>query len=178
MNGPLIRYTVIARAAIAAAYLALGVWIVSRIAARSPDAPVATQTLDANYKLTAADLQTEATAALVGRYLRTHVDQGRPVTADNVSKTPVNTTLPPSLAAIVSMKPATLDDRNIVPNSRVLIVVGTQKLSGVVADVSCDPQNCSVIVTLAKMPGQTFDAFGFSKADLVPDEPPGGAISP
>jgi hypothetical protein len=172
MNAWLFWYTIFARGALAVAYVWLGSCIVDRVVARSPDAPVATHALNVNDKLTTADLQTDATAALVDGYLRAPVAQGKPVTGDNVSRTPIETKLTPSLAAIVPIKPETREKLNISKGSKVRIVFsGTpQELSGVVAEVNCDKQFCSTIVGLAKSPNQTFDAFNFAKADLVPDE--------
>jgi len=172
MKAWLFWYTFLARGFLALAYVLVAAHILSLIVARAPDSPRATHALNVNDKLTAADLQTDATAALVDNYLRAPVAPGKPVTGDNVSRTPIDSNITPSLAAIVTIKPKAREQFNISKGSKVRIVFSDtpQELAGVVADINCDKQFCSTIVGLAASPKQTFDAFNFSRATLVSDE--------
>jgi hypothetical protein len=74
-----------ARVLMVAAYAAVSVFIVNKIETRGSPAPVATKNLRANDKLEPGDLQTDATAALIGNYRRQDVALGHPVTPAKVS---------------------------------------------------------------------------------------------
>jgi hypothetical protein len=173
MKDDLFLYTVVSRFLLALAYVGLGVWIVLRIAARSPDLPVAARALNANHRLAAGDLQTEATAALVGKYLETRVDQGKPVAKEMVSRWRVATNLPATLAAVVAVARKAVEQRGLGETSKVRIVFPntTQELAGVLDDVRCDEQICSLIVGLPAPPPSTINPLDFSKADVLPAEP-------
>lgn len=178
MNEKLINYTFFARFVLAAAYVVVGCWIVFLIFARSSDAPVAARALKTNDHLTADDLRTTATRALIGDYVKADIAEGEPVTSDEVSRSPIDTNLAPALAAIVPIKPETLKARRLDKGAKVVLTFAdkTQPLMGAIADVVCDNSLCKAIVDLDKATGRTFDAVDFSKADVVPLPEP--AIGP
>lgn len=174
MKDPLFLYTLASRIVLGAAYFAMGVYIVSLIVARSPDAPVATQPLEVNHRLTAADLQTAATSKLVGRYLQTRVDQGKPVTEDIASQWRAAPNLNPSLAAIVVMTREAVAQKKLTKDSKVRITLQNvpEELSGVLDDIRCDETICSLIVDLTTPPPPTIKPLDFLKAEVSPDGTP------
>ena len=142
---------------------------------RSPDTPTAVRTLEVNHKLTEDDLRTEAIAALAGKYLKTRVDAGKPVTPNMVERARIDTALPPSLAAVIAMPRKTVDERLLEKGAKVRILLSNLMLPGVLIDKRCDEQLCTLIASLADLPPQTMKPLDFSKADVLLAAPEPGA---
>jgi hypothetical protein len=169
-----LRFVTLARIMLYVAYGSVCIYVVSLISTRAPSTapapPLATRKLDANHLITRDDLQTDATAELVGRYLRKDVPQSKPITPDIVSPSPLPPRLTNTVAAIVAIPYATLMQRRIAEGMSVLIVRSVQPtaISGKVIKVDCNEQSCSVVVSLPKMPGQIIDPDMFASADIMP----------
>jgi len=130
---------------------------------------VAVRDMAANHAITAADLKTSETAALVDHYLRQSVKAGDPITPSMVSGQLLPTN-DDSIAAVVRIPAAMKMKRGIEVGSVVLIYVGAEQFGppGRVIQENCDEQICSVVVSLPKTPGRIIDPALVANADLVP----------
>jgi hypothetical protein len=92
--------------------------------------------------------------------------------------------LPPqianTIAAIVNMRKGAVVRLNIVKGSAV-VIVGAGRPSGPagkVVRIDCDEQNCSIIVSLPKLAGQSLDSDALASAELKLEEPPPQSVGP
>jgi len=88
----------LSRWALAAAYvvsIAAIAWVM-HLRPPPPVAPKASKALAENREITLADLKTEATSALVGKYLVRAIPAGEPIPADAVSDKPTKAKAAPS----------------------------------------------------------------------------------
>jgi hypothetical protein len=148
------------------AVVIIGVLVAQR---SSPSPPVATQDLKRNQQLVRGDLETSASKALVGQYLRHEAKKGKPITPDMVASGPLPGRFKNTMAAIITMPRATRDARNINIGSQGQIC-RYGKAFGVateVIDIDCDAQSCSIIVGLPKMPTQMIDPDLLIDADFI-----------
>ena len=183
MSGHLDRGLV--RLLIPAAAWLLGIGIVAIcLLIRSPsEAPlVATRKLHVNDKLTAADLQSTETKALVGHFLRQEVEAGKAVTPAMVSVDFIPPDLHNTIAAIISMPATDVLTRGVAVGALVRIYRSAEVFGdpGRVVALSCDAHTCSVIVSLPPTPSKTIDPNWFKDADLrlVTPQMPAAATSP
>src|SRR4051812_6354315 len=141
-----------------------------------PGPPLATQALSRNHKIAPADLETTATAALVGRYLKQDVGKAEAVTPSMVSRKE----LPPGLtgaaenvlAAVIKVPATVREERKMEVGSTVEICRDGRALgfASKVIVTDCDEQVCAVVVALPQGKTQAFDPAVLAGADLVPPD--------
>jgi hypothetical protein len=139
---------------------------------RPPAPPTATQDLRANHQIVRGDLQTEATAALVGSYLAQKVEAGKPVTAAIVRDRPIEPMPPNAIAAVVNIPARVFRQRGISQGKSVQIISSGLPLGDPVPVLrtDCDEQICTILVGLKKVPA--FDQVALTNADIVLASPP------
>src|SRR5205807_8503002 len=123
------------------------------VEARGSRSPVATKHLRADDNLEAGEFQTDATAALIGNYLRYDLALGHPVTPTEVSPRQFPPKLANTIAAILTISKAEALKRGIAETSSVVIIRDGKPFGPpvTVLRMDCDQQSCTVIVGLEKM---------------------------
>lgn len=141
------------------------------------DLPHAAYQLEANHLIIANDLRTRATDALIGRFLRSQVEQDKPISADMVSDQPTVPPIPVGISAVVMINKAIEQRLNLGKGTLVQIQRAHQPIvdRAIVQATVCDETNCSVYLTLAKVPAD-LDAASLAGAELVPLGPLPNAV--
>lgn len=164
--------TVIPRVVMAVAYIVVSICLINRIA-NSSGGVVATQALHTNHVITRDDVQTPETAVLVGKFLHQEVEAGKPVSPGMVGTRRVPPKIAPaSVAVIVRLPQARIQQRSIQEGSSVTLTAGANALTGKVEKIDCDAQQCAVFVSLAGKPPQNIDAQALASADIELEPPP------
>jgi hypothetical protein len=167
------------RVVVVVSYVLLAAWVTYNIAIHSSaPTPVARQDLKADHKLEPGDLQTEQTAALIGRFLRRDVGLGNPITPDMISAQRLPPRIANTIAAIVTVPQETAQKRGIVEGAAVLVTQNGKPLTaaGKVVGLDCDEQACTITVALPKTPGQTIDPDAVLSADIELAPPPAPTV--
>jgi hypothetical protein len=158
--------TVTPRVIIAAAYVAVSCYLISKISGAS-SVVVASRQLHTNDVLSTDDLQTSETAKLVRKYLHQDVAPGQPITRDIVGPQK----LPPkiasaSVAVIVRISSADLLNRGIQEGSSVVVTMKSDTVSGMVERIDCNAQQCAVFVSVIGKVPQSIDTQALAAADI------------
>ena len=144
-------------------------WIVWLVDHRTPPAPVAASNLLANHRLAREDFQTTGIEHLLGGYLTTPVEAGKPIYSAMVSQQPISGPLGNALVAVVTIPLAIAQQRGIAKGKAVFIErkMASPKIAGIVVRQECDQLNCELFVSLSEAVGPTIDPGSFAAADLV-----------
>src|SRR5581483_11833624 len=86
-----------------------------------PPVPQATKKLEKNHKIEIGDLQTDATAALTGKFLTREIAAAKPVPADAVADKPVQPPIANTVATLVSMSVVERKAQNITKGQDVQV---------------------------------------------------------
>jgi hypothetical protein len=157
--------TVFPRLCLAAAYLGGSIYVVDKLIDHLRTDPTATHDLKTNQPITMDDIETEATARLVGRRLNRAVMKGDRIAPDMVAPLPPQS---PMFAVLVPLPASAVQQRHIAENSGVVLKLLKPQLSlpGKVARLQCDDRNCGVVVILDKTPPQALDAAALNAAEV------------
>lgn len=139
---------------------------------RSAPVSKAARPLDANHVLTAADVVSQPSEALIGQALRYPVRAGDRITADDVKPPPFNAAsrTAGTVAALVTLAEDLATQRGLKPGAKVL--VRRQALPDVPGSViasACQNKACMLTVALDVMPvKEELSLQSFSTAELLP----------